>query len=345
MHTALLTPLSPYKKHQPAAALAAINKEERPVMKHKTMIIPKFNRNSYFTLAVGALFCCSLWGMAPALIKTGYAVLNITSTGAILLFAGIRFVIAGLLVLMVDALRTRRLTLPAGPAWKPIVILALVQTFGQYILYYLGAAHASSMMVSVLSGTSALLALLISAGIFRLEKMTLPKVTGCLLGFAAIVWLNVQGKTAAFSMAGEGMVLLSQVCGALAMVLIQLFSRRVSPILLSGWQFLVGGLLLVAVGLCLPQAAIIWNGAGIGVVLLLAGVSAGAYTLWGILLSKYPVSSVSVYGCTIGVFGVLFSFVLMKEAISAKIAVASLLLAAGIYLVNRKPSESEVKDE
>lgn len=286
-----------------------------------------------------ALLCCALWGLAPALIKSGYAVLHISDTSSILLFAGLRFFLAGVLVILTGSLSSRRFLKPSKNDWKAICTLALFQTFGQYLFYYLGAAHASGMMVSVLSGLSALLALLFSAWIFHLESMTLFKMAGCLVGFAGILWMNTGSGGLAFSMHGEGMVFLSQISSALSAVFIQIFSKGRSPVLLSGWQFALGGLGLTACGV-LMGASIGWNAAGIWIVLALAGISAAAYSLWGVLLSLWPVSSVSVFGCTIGLFGVLFSSLLLHETLSPKIAAAALLTSLGILLVNLKPDRT-----
>lgn len=285
-------------------------------------------------LWAGALFCCALWGLAPAMIKTGYALMDIQSTGSIVVFAGLRFFLAGLMVLLFASMKTHRLPHIRKIDLRPICVLALFQTFGQYFFYYLGAAHSSGVMVSVLSGTSALLALLFSALIFRLEKMTLLKLAGCIVGFLGIVWMNASPSGFTFSLSGEGMIFLSQISSALSAVFIQIFSRKSDPVLLSGCQFVLGGAALTLFGFCLPDHGIAWNMNGLLVLTVLAFVSAGAYTLWGVLLSRCPVSSVSVFGSTIGLFGVLFSALILKESLSLRVLYAALLTSLGIAMVN-----------
>ena len=70
----------------------------------------------------------------------------------------------------------------------------------------------------------------------------------------------------------------------------------------------------------------------------LAFVSAIAYSLWGILLKYNPVSHVTVFGFMNPVFGVLLSALLLDETDSLgwKCIVALLLVAFGIYIVNRQ---------
>lgn len=291
-------------------------------------------KESKLMLWIGALFCCMLWGLAPALIKMGYSTMAIASTGSIVVFAGCRFFLAGWLVLLFCLIRKPSSLRIAKKDIRPILTLALFQTFGQYFFYYMGAAHASGVMVSVLSSLSALFALLLSACVFRLEKMSLLKLLGCIVGFLGVLIMNLSPSGFSFSLSGEGMVVLSQISSALSAVLIQIFSRRSSPVLLSGAQFVIGGAGLIIFGLCLPNHSIAWNLNGLLILLALAGVSAGAYTLWGVLLAKYPVSSVGVFGCTIGLFGVAFSALILHEPLTPVVLAAGALTSLGILMVN-----------
>lgn len=300
-------------------------------------------RTEWTGLVVPALFCTLLWGSAPALIKSGYAALQVEGTGSILLFAGLRFALAGLLVLLFWALQHKcqpasDTALKTAGFWKAAVILSLLQTFGQYMFYYLGAAHASGIMVSVLSGTSALFALMAACWLFHTESMTPLKLTGCLLGLAGIICMNLQGLSFSFSWNGEGMVLISQVLSALSACAISLFSRRYSAVLLSGWQFVIGGAAMALCGLGM-NGHLVWSPAGIMILLWLAFVSAGAYTLWGVLLSRFPVSSVGIFACMTPVFGMLFSWIFLHEIPGWNALAALVLIAAGIFCINRR-SES-----
>lgn len=267
--------------------------------------------------------------------------MNVVATGSILLYAGCRFFFGGLdgSGLCLDLGKT--VSYAGRKDLKAILVLAFFQTFGQYLFYYLGAAHVSGMMVSVLSGSSALMALMMSAWLFHLEKMTVLKAGGCILGFVGILVANFNQGGFTFSASGEGMVLISQLSSALSSILIQIFSRKSSPVLLSGWQFVLGGLGLIVAGCLQGEHAIAWSFDGILVLLMLAFVSAGAYTVWGVLLSKWPVSSVGVFGCLNGIFGVMFSALLLHEPFSVRIILAAILTSAGILLVNMKIDRSD----
>ena len=66
-------------------------------------------------------------------------------------------------------------------------------------------------------------------------------------------------------------------------------------------------------------------------------ISAGAYTLWGVLLKYNPVSRVSILGFINPVMGVLLSALFLgegREAFSLTGLMALLLVSAGIIIVN-----------
>ena len=115
--------------------------------------------------------------------------------------------------------------------------------------------------------------------------------------------------------------------------------------LLSGWQFACGGLGLVLAGLAggghIPSGSL----AGWGVLVYLAFVSAAAYTLWGLLLREYPLSRVGIFNCLIPVAGVFWSAALLHESAQAfapQTFAAMILVAAGVWLVNRVPKAGEI---
>ena len=174
--------------------------------------------------------------------------------------------------------------------------------------------------------------------------MTLPKLLGCLIGFAGICLVSISGSGSTlrfdFHWNGEGALLLSNLANAISPILLKQFSKTENPVMLSGYQFFFGGI-------CITILALLQGGSfslhGITPVLLLlymAMISAVAYTLWGILLQQNPVSSVTIYGFTIQIFGVLLSAVFLGEweQIRFSTLLALLFVCLGIFLVNRPAS-------
>lgn len=290
----------------------------------------------------GALICCALWGSAFPCIKIGYRLFEIEAqdTATQVLFAGCRFALAGVLAIIIGSILNRKVLVPAKNNWDKVLKLAMLQTVLQYFFFYVGLAHTSGVKASIITGLNVFMSILIASLLFRQEKLTISKMIGCVIGFAGVVIVNLNGGglDIGFVWNGEGFICMSALSSAFSSVFIKRYSKEENPVTLSGYQFLSGGLILSFVGCVMGGRLQYVTGAAIGILCYLAFVSAVAYSLWGILLKYNPVSKVSVFGFMNPVFGVLLSAVFLKEssqAMGAASIVALILVSAGIYIVNR----------
>lgn len=289
-----------------------------------------------------ALISCALWGSAIPVIKRSYQLfsINAANPGALLLFAGVRFALAGVMVLLFGSAMEKKPLLPQKSDWSRVLLVSAFQTVVQYLLYYIALTRTSGVTASILVGTNTFFSILLSTLVFRMERLTVGKALGCLIGFAGVVLAQLNGQAQfTFSLGGEGLMLLSALSGAVAAVLIGRYSARISPVTLSGWQFFLGGLILVLFGVCLGGTWGAVTPASLATLFYLAFVSAMAYTLWGCLLKHNPVSRVAVFGFLTPVFGVLISAGLLGESLfSARCVTALALVCLGIFTVNRSPN-------
>ena len=122
-------------------------------------------------LVAFALLCCALWGSATPFIKTGYKLCEVTGVPSTMLFAGIRFTLAGFLTIFIYSIARKKVLIPKKENSGRILIVAFFQTIMQYIFFYVGLANTSGVKGTVLSGSTAFFAVLISALIFRQEKL------------------------------------------------------------------------------------------------------------------------------------------------------------------------------
>ncbi len=290
-----------------------------------------------------ALACCLLWGSAFPCIKVGYRLFSIASddTASRLLFAGVRFAIAGLMVILAFSLMRRKPLLPRRGDWGPIVALSLTQTSVQYAFFYTGLAHASGVSSSIISASSSFFSILLAALVFRRERLTARSLLGCAIGFAGVVLVNLtaDGLGGGFAWNGEGAILMSALSGALSTCLIAVFGKEHDPVLLSGWQFLLGGVTLTVAGLAGGGTLAPSGPQAIALLGYMGFISAAAYTIWSLLLQHNPVSRVSVFKFMNPVLGAVLSAVILREALSvpaAQVMAALALVSAGILVVNRK---------
>ena len=288
----------------------------------------------------GALICCLLWGSAFPCVKIGYRLFAVAAddSAAQILFAGLRFTLAGVLAILIGSVLSRKVLLPKKEAAGGIVILCLLQTVIQYFFFYIGLAHTSGVKASIIEAVSVFVAILVASLLFHQERLTAAKIIGCLIGFTGVVLINARGVETGFALNGEGFLLLSTVSYAFSSVYLKRLSRRFDPVMLSGWQFIIGGLVTAAAGYLMDGRLQMTNEAALPMLLYLAFISAAAYSLWGILLKYNPVSRVAVFGFMNPVFGVFLSALLLgeKEQAGGLVSIVSLILvSAGIWIVNR----------
>ena len=304
--------------------------KERSVLTRKAAVIPL------------TMLCCLLWGSAFPCIKLGYGYSGIGSddTASQILYAGLHFALAGVLALIMGSLTARKPLIPRRKAVPKIVMLSLFQTILQYTFFYIGLARSTGMKSSVITASNVFLSILVASLIFRTEKLTFRKILGCTAGFSGVVLINLSGIGGGFRLTGEGFVFLSALSYAFSAALIKRFSAEEDPVMLSGWQFIIGGTFMTVLGLVLGGRIGTVDLRGAAMLVYLAIVSAAAFSIWGTLLKHNPVSMISVFGFMNPVFGVILSFLLLSERSEAgplRVVAALGLVALGIVIVNYTP--------
>ena len=298
-------------------------------------------------LILGALLCCALWGSATPAIKTASALLiPVSSVPSTILFAGIRFTAAGIITVLIYSIARKKFLYPKKENIPKVLTVSAFQTVIQYIFFYVGLTYTTGVKGTIASGSSAFFCVLIASLIFRQEKLTLKKIIACVLGFAGIVIINLNGFELTMNFLGDGFVILSTVAYAFSSVFMKKFSKSEDPVVISGYQFIIGGAFMVLLGLILGGKISMNNPKGVIILVYLAFLSAVAYALWGMLLKYNPVSKVSVFTFTTPIFGTLLSLLFLPEASGVEpinLVVTLILVSLGIFLLNYQPKQSEQK--
>lgn len=293
-----------------------------------------------------AMVCCLLWGSAFPCIKIGYSLFEIPAgdTASQILFAGMRFTAAGILAWIFGSIIARKPLVPEKNAYSKIALLSLFQTILQYLFFYVGLAHTTGVKSSVIKGADVFICILVSALVFRLEKLTPKKIIGCIIGMAGVIIINLAGGSIDMSVTllGEGFIVFSMLAHTMSSVLIKIFSKEHNPVMLSSFQFTLGGIVMIICGLIFGGTLPVITAKGVLMLIYLALVSSIAYSLWSILLKYNPVSRISVFGFMNPVFGVILSALLLGEteqAFSINAVIALALICAGIVIVNKTSSK------
>lgn len=293
-----------------------------------------------------AVFCNLLWGSAFPFIKIGYQLFELPNDDFFskLVFAGIRFLLAGLLTLGSSFIINKRAPKLPRQAVPGVVLLGLVQTTVQYIFYYWGVAHISGVRSSIINSTSTFFAIVLAHFFLKgTDRMSRNKVIGCLIGFAGVVIVSADSTLGgAATLSGDGAILMAALCFALASLISKKLARKYDGVSISGWNLLIGGGVLCVIGLAGGGKLAAITLPGLAVLLYLSVLSALAFTIWTLLLQHNPMGKISVYSFLIPVFGALLSALLLNESLlNSKYLVALLLVCGGIFLVNRPQTTSK----
>ena len=289
-------------------------------------------------VVVFALTAAISWGWAFPLIKIGFSAFGIAAdmTGSKMLFAGIRFAAAGLIVLAVAYASGRSFKTDIRHDWWFLVAFALMNTALHYFFFYIGMSHSEGSRAAILNSLSTFLVVLLACTCFKSDRLTPRKMLGCAVGFSGVLALNLGGaESGQFTWLGDGMIILNAVCGACANLMTRGLSRRVDVFVGTGYALTLGGLLLVVPGLALGGTLPTVSTLGVVCLLLLIAISALGFTLYNKLLSMNPVGKVAIYNSLIPVVGAVTSCLCLDETFHAKYALAGSLAALGIFIVNR----------
>ena len=295
-------------------------------------------------VALLAFLAAFSWGWAFPLVKLGFAEFGIAQdmTASKMLFAGLRFGLAGVIILLIALLTGRsfnyKATAPKGSISNALFLLlfALMNTTLHYAAFYIGLSYSQGARAAILNSMSVFTLVILACIFFKSDKMTYRKLLGCVIGFTGILTLNVGGKqSGAFTLLGDGLIILNALCGAFAGLLTRGVNKRIDVFVGTGYSLAVGGALLIIpsllMGAALPHVSL-W---GLCILALLIGISTIGFTLYNKLLTCNPIGKVAIWNSLIPVVGALTSCLCLGETFYPKYIFAAGLATLGIYIINK----------
>jgi drug/metabolite transporter (DMT)-like permease len=300
---------------------------------------PFFSDRKVVVLLAG--LCCLLWGSAYPAIKGGYALFAIGAADvpSKMVFAGYRFVIAGVLLLVMAHLTQRPIFKLDGTKLRQITTLGLTQTSLQYIFFYVGLAYTTGVKGSIMNATGTFFSVLLAHFIYHNDRLSLNKVIGCLVGFVGVMVVNFNRDLLDFdfSLLGEGSVVMAAFILSAASIYGKKVSQSMDSIVLTGYQLGIGGVALLLGGTLTGGTLTGFTLASSALLLYLAVLSSVAFALWTILLKYNRVGMVTIFNFLIPIFGAILSAMFLGETILEwKNLLALGLVCFGIWLVNRE---------
>lgn len=293
------------------------------------------------TLPFAVLLCALLWGSAFPGIKAIYSSWESVgidpSFSKNILIAGIRFTLAGVLLLLIAKrpLQDLRKTPKC-----PLLFFTLLQTTIQYIFFYTALDVSSSILGGLLVSAGSFWWLLLAPLI--LKSPWPNKKQWALFAIGAIgvcIAVYSPGAGSGNTLLGVPLFLSSTLCGALAIIIYQKVSPFAGARAITGFGLSFGGILLILVGYSAwPSLPEMLTFKVILLTIYLAFVSAIGFGLWNYLSQLFPVNLLAGYRFLIPICAVTEASLLVKgESPGAGIFIGgAFIIFSIIYLQKMK---------
>jgi drug/metabolite transporter (DMT)-like permease len=280
---------------------------------------------------------CVLWGTTYLAIRVGLETLPP------MLFAGMRFLTAGMVLLLIVRWWSGA-RLPRGREWVDQALIGL-------LLLGVGNGFVVWAEQSVPSGLAALLVATSPfwiTGFERLrregERSNRRGMLGMLVGFAGLILLVGPGLFDAAAGRGFllGVVLLQVACAAWSggSVYAKHHQTRLAPLMGASIQMLVAGLALSLLGSVLGEwRAVSFSARSLSALLyLILFGSIVAYGSYNYAIQKLPLSLVTMYSYINPVIAVLLGWAILNEALGWRVLTAMGIILGGVGLVKSAPT-------
>src|SRR4051794_22362234 len=284
---------------------------------------------TYFVIT-GLIFSM-LWASASVAGKIG-----MQSVEPLLLF-NVRFILAGLLMLVYAHLFTRN-KLPKKRDWKQLTYFGLLNTTLYLGLYIIALKQVSAGIGSLAVATNPLMIGVLTA-VWTGRKVKAIQWVSIALGMAGVIIATyplLENSTA--TMQGLGLMLLSMLCYSAGVIYFAETKWQVSSIVINGWQVFIGGILILPFTLLMHHPNTInhfdarfWSAEG----WLIVPVSIISVQLWLYLL-KVDAVKASLWLFLCPVFGFVYAAILLNEPITTYTAIGTMLVILGLYLGQKK---------
>lgn len=306
-----------------------------------TEIMKKYLTKKWSVISI-AIFCSILWGSAFPVLKVSYQELQMVpeDTIAKVVFAGMRFLLAGL-ILLVGLFFINKKALFVSRKQIPVLILfGITQTALQYFFFYNGLAKTTGMKGAILASSGTFFTVMLAHYFYVNDKMNWQKTIGLIAGFAGIVIANWgQGFQMSFQFTGEGYMVLAALTGAIGTIMAKEMAVGIHPFALTGWQLTIGSIVMLVIGLPqLQENAMSFTPLGWGLFVYSAFLSAAAFGLWYSILKYNKAGEISIYKFATPVSGTILSALFIPgENLSLLVVAALALVAVGFVAINYKP--------
>ncbi|MEZ7956330.1 MAG: DMT family transporter [Rubritalea sp.] len=286
-----------------------------------------------------SFICALLFGSAFPAIKTVFG--HWESRGleiglfSIWLFAGIRFMIAGIGLLC--AAKQPFIELKNTP-WRLLLLFTLGQTLLQYLFFYLGVYVSSGSLAALLAGSGSFWWMILAPVILKTPLPTRLQWAAVIFGFIGVALaVYSPGTGASNPLLGAVLILTSTLFGSIGIIIFSKIKPTMGSKAGSGFALLFGGGALFLIGSpAISELPQLFDAKIVLLTLWLAFVSAMGFALWNHLSTIYPVSLLASYRFLIPLCGVVESLIILKsESPGIGLLIGGPMILVSIYIAQK----------
>lgn len=259
-----------------------------------------------------AIVTCLLWSTAYPFIKIGL------EYATPMHFAGSRFIISGLMILPFT-IRPREYVRMVIDNRGLVIIVTLLQTIINYVLFYSGMDRVPGALGAVIVGAQPFVTAVVSRIMIKEERFTGAKVVTIIFGISGIILVSFGRQEFDFGgpreLIGVLMIFIANISTSISNVFVSKKGKKMNPLVLSSVSLLVGGLTIFLISFLVEDVPSkpdfpmrYWL-----VLAWLAFMSAFTFSRWYVLLKRpeVKVSELNLWKFIIPVFGAVLSWMMV----------------------------------
>ena len=264
-----------------------------------------------------------------------------------ILFGGIRFICAGILLGITALALGRRFPLDATE-WRHLVIVAVGSVLVPNACTNWAMQYVASSQTAILNASAALWIALFATRGRRAHALDRRTFTGLVIGFAGaalIVWPRGSLSTGHFGM--QLLILLAVFVWSATTVYIRNVHSKLDLLSFSAVQMSLGGLMMTGVGLAMGEAGNwTWSKPGlIAMAYLTIASSCLAYTAFAWLAKNTTPAMVGTYSYVNPAIAAILGWWFLDEHLGGNQLVGMAIMFAGVALVNWPQKDLKRLDE
>jgi drug/metabolite transporter (DMT)-like permease len=294
------------------------------------------------------LFCllASVWGSAFMAIKAGVGSPDAPAYffDAPVLFAALRFTVAGVVVLGYAAWVTDRWRPRGRSEWLLATIGAVFLIAGYHALLFIGQRGTTSAAAAVIVSLSPVLTTAFARGLLPDERLTAVGLVGMLLGLVGVTILARPDPANLVGSRFEALVFGAALCFAFGSVLTRRLETDLPIETMEAWAMLGGAALMggLSVGLGESVAGAPPLRATVALVYLAVVASAGGFLIYFDLLERLGPIEINLVSYLAPVFAAVAGFLFLGELIDPATLAGFFVILVGFVLVKRRAISTEL---